>query len=436
MADKARYFLEQSIPELKEFEKKKIFTKEEIAAITKKRSEFEHKVNIPGCKPVDYARYVEYEMNLEALRKKRVQRLGLKGRSYTGSRKIFFILDRATRKFHGDIGLWMQYIDFAKKEKASKVLLKVFASALKLHPMKTELWIYAARHAMEENGDMTEARSFMQRGLRFNKGSKLLWLEYTKLELVYIAKIITRRRLLGIDQQEELPSNKTNDNDEEMIELPAITGEDLSHEGSEEDKLENSPLNSLEDNPAFNGAIPLAVFDSAIKEIPNDIEFIFSFFNLFASFTGLPCQRKLVTHSVNCALKDFPTTSLTLFMEIKALFVGTEVIDPKFPSTLGHALSKIMDSISNATPRTEFYQHITSFLLDLLKQKDLDPAMETVIKGALNKYFKQAEQDGDINGDMYLAWSRLLHSSGKERAGQVVLKRGLEAFPNIAIEAK
>ncbi|KAF8471995.1 rRNA processing protein Utp6 [Kalaharituber pfeilii] len=404
MADKARYFLEQSIPELKEFEKKKIFTKEEIAAITKKRSEFEHKVNIPSCKPVDYARYVEWvlfqnEMNLEALRKKRVQQLGLKGRSYTGSRKIFFILDRATRKFHGDIGLWMQYIDFAKKEKASKVLLKVFASALKLHPMKTELWIYAARHAMEENGDMTEARSFMQRGLRFNKESKLLWLEYTKLELVYIAKIITRRRLLGIDRQEELPSNKTNDEDEEMIELPAITGEGLSHEGSEEDKLENSPLNSLKDNPALNGAIPLAVLDSAIKEIPNDIEFIFSFFNLFASFTGLPCQRKLLTHSFNCALKDFPTTSLTLFMEIKALFVGTEVIDPKFPSTLSHALSKIMDN--------------------------LDPAMETVIKGALNKYFKQAEQDGDINGDMYLA--------GR---GQAVLKRGLEAFPNIAIEAK
>ncbi|KAF8476109.1 hypothetical protein BDZ91DRAFT_779118 [Kalaharituber pfeilii] len=264
MADKARYFLEQSIPELEKFEGKR-----QVA-----------------CR---------YETNL-ALRKKRVQRLGLKGRSYTGSRKIFFILDRATRKFHGDIGLWMQYIDFAKKEKASKVLLKVFASALKLHPMKTELWIYAACHAMEENGDMTEARSFMQRGLRFNKGSKQLWLEYSKLELVYIAKIITRRRLLGIDQQEELPSNKTNDEDEEMIELPAITGEELNHEGSEEDKLENSPLNSLEDNPAFNGAILFAVFDLAIKEIPNDIEFIFAFFNSFAWFTGLPCQRKLLAH--------------------------------------------------------------------------------------------------------------------------------------------
>ena len=76
MADKARYYLEQSIPELKEFEKQKIFTKvftpneiparhlligtqEEILAISKKRSEFEHKVNSPGCRPIDYVRYAE-----------------------------------------------------------------------------------------------------------------------------------------------------------------------------------------------------------------------------------------------------------------------------------------------------------------------------------------------------------------------------------------
>ena len=67
-------------------------------------------------------------MNLAALRRKRVQRLRIKPRSYFSQRKIFFIFERATRKFCGDVGLWMQYIEFAKKESASRVLLKVFAS--------------------------------------------------------------------------------------------------------------------------------------------------------------------------------------------------------------------------------------------------------------------------------------------------------------------
>ena len=72
-------------------------------------------------------------MNLAALRRKRVQRLGIRSRSYFGQRKIFSIFERATRKFCGDVGLWMQYIEFAQKEGASRVLLKVFASYVSHH---------------------------------------------------------------------------------------------------------------------------------------------------------------------------------------------------------------------------------------------------------------------------------------------------------------
>src|SRR5277367_1229970 len=116
-SDKARFYLEQFVPELKEYEKKEIFTKvvtlfpkgvskltyvqEEITSIARKRSDFEHKLNGRGSHPSDYARYAEYEMNLDTLRRKRVKRLGVKVTAHTGQRRIYFILDRATRKFHG-----------------------------------------------------------------------------------------------------------------------------------------------------------------------------------------------------------------------------------------------------------------------------------------------------------------------------------------------
>ncbi|KAF8423847.1 U3 small nucleolar RNA-associated protein 6-domain-containing protein [Tirmania nivea] len=431
MADKARYYLEQSIPELKEFENKKIFTKEEISAITKKRSEFEHKINATGCKPIDYARYAEYEMNLEALRRKRVQRLGIKSKSHLGQRKIFFVLDRATRKFHGDIGLWMQYIEFAKKEGASKVLLKVFASALKLHPMRTELWIYAARHAVDENGDITEARSFMQRGLRFNKGSRHLWLEYAKLELVYIAKIIKRRRLLGIDGPME--AQKQSAEDENMIELPTITAEEAGVELKDNGRdIDNSPLNNIENNPALNGIIPLAVFDAAIQEISNDVEFVFSFFNLFGTFPNLPCLSKLLDHVISHALSSYPTSPLALFMDVKAPILGVEPTSPSFPSKVGIMLSKITSHISEASPRNKLYQLVTMSLQEILAIENIDPAVDTVIKSALGKYFKQAEMGRDIDAEMYLSWVKVLESSGQPKAAQIILTRGREAFPNTA----
>src|SRR5690606_408044 len=114
-----------------------------------------------GCKPSDYALYAEYEMNLEALRKKRVKRFNAKMQNHVGPRRSFFILDRATRKVHGDLGLWMQYIQYAKKEKSSKVLHKALATCLKLHPTKPELWVFAAQTSIDLNSDMTDARSHM-----------------------------------------------------------------------------------------------------------------------------------------------------------------------------------------------------------------------------------------------------------------------------------
>ncbi|KAI5790732.1 U3 small nucleolar RNA-associated protein 6-domain-containing protein [Peziza echinospora] len=432
MADKARYYLEQSVPELKELLKKNIFDKAEVSAITKKRSEFEHKVNAPGCKPTDYEKYADFEMNFEKLRKKRVQRLGVKDRSHTGQRKIFFILDRATRKFHGDVGLWMKYIDFAKKEKASKVLLKVFASALKMHPMRPELWIYAARNSIDENGDMTEGRSFMQRGLRFNKNSKQLWLEYTKLELVYIAKIITRRRLLGIDGGDEVDITEMPDadqNDDSMIEFPTITAEEMNPEVETVDRPDLAALDDLEKNPALNGAIPLAVFGAAMKEIPNDIDFIGAFFNLFASFPNLHCLQALLEHVTAHALSVFPTSPLALFMDIRVPLAGIEPSSPAFISCLSSTLSKISTNIDKASSPAELYQLSITYLLNFLKAEHLNPTVGTAIKGALNKYFKQAGAGKYLSAQLYSAWAIMLESSGKKEAAKAVLKQGKDAFP-------
>jgi U3 small nucleolar RNA-associated protein 6 len=58
-SDKARFYLEQSVPELKEFERKKIFSAEEISKIARQRSDFEHKINARGSTAADYVRYAE-----------------------------------------------------------------------------------------------------------------------------------------------------------------------------------------------------------------------------------------------------------------------------------------------------------------------------------------------------------------------------------------
>ena len=47
--------------------------------------------------------------------------------------------------------------------------------------MLAELWVLAAKWEMEDNASMENARGLLQRALRFNQESKLLWQEVNKI---------------------------------------------------------------------------------------------------------------------------------------------------------------------------------------------------------------------------------------------------------------
>lgn len=98
MAETVQYYLEQMVPELEDLERKEIFTKvsfqleefscwrlkklkflffqEEIKSIVKKRTNFEYALKRRPAQIIDFLKYIEYEMNLDLLKKKRKNRLG------------------------------------------------------------------------------------------------------------------------------------------------------------------------------------------------------------------------------------------------------------------------------------------------------------------------------------------------------------------------
>lgn len=110
-----------------------------------KRTAFESALARRHPKKADYLRYVEYLMALEALRKKRVNRLSKSCPSarkrmrmtelamaelyaakesladYCLIRAQFHTFERAARRFKDDVGLWVQYINLAKREKSNSL---------------------------------------------------------------------------------------------------------------------------------------------------------------------------------------------------------------------------------------------------------------------------------------------------------------------------
>ncbi|KAB8203558.1 U3 small nucleolar RNA-associated protein 6-domain-containing protein [Aspergillus parasiticus] len=377
--DKARFFLEKSVPELKEYERKKIFSKDEITAIIKKRSDFEHKLNARGAQPSDFVRYAEYEMNLDALRRKRVKRLGIRGAGYSGQRRIFFILDRATRKFHGDISLWIQYIEYARAQKAFKKLSTIFDDVLRLHPTNVDLWIYAAQYALDDHADMTQSRSHMQRGLRFCKSSRKLWIHYAKLELIYTAKLVTRQRILGLDREIEAPKPTSDasfeDPNADMIALPQITGEDINPSAGDSNGVDQVALENLRSTPAMSGAIPLAIFDTAMKNFDQDAKFGREFFDMVVEFPGLPCFRKILEHVVNALQQSSPTSHHTQICYIKLPTAGVQPTSPEFPRALVTSFARLKEHRENPNVAKE----VINWLQPLENAEGLDPSLQKAI---------------------------------------------------------
>eukprot|EP00232_Nephroselmis_pyriformis_P022377 CAMPEP_0182871328 /NCGR_PEP_ID=MMETSP0034_2-20130328/11054_1 /TAXON_ID=156128 /ORGANISM="Nephroselmis pyriformis, Strain CCMP717" /LENGTH=338 /DNA_ID=CAMNT_0025003873 /DNA_START=81 /DNA_END=1094 /DNA_ORIENTATION=- len=203
MADTVRYLLEEMIPELEDLEKRGLFSKGEIREVVKKRTNFEYLLKRRATLKADYLRYVEFESKFEVLRRHRKRSLNLTDEKasisdHSVSRRIHFIYERATRKFKGDLRLWLRYFEFCRASGSTKSLSKIISRALQMHPTAAGLWSYAAAYEFESLHNPDAARALMQRGLRMCKGSERLWLEYFRMELLYAHKLETRRKILDL----------------------------------------------------------------------------------------------------------------------------------------------------------------------------------------------------------------------------------------------
>ncbi|KAJ9474038.1 U3 small nucleolar RNA-associated protein 6 [Pseudozyma hubeiensis] len=87
--------------------------------------------------------------------------------SHTGH--IVAIYERLVLKFKYDVDAWQRYIAFAKSRKMRVVTGRVYARALALHPNNVPLWLAAAAHELNDNSSTTAARSLLQRALRLNR---------------------------------------------------------------------------------------------------------------------------------------------------------------------------------------------------------------------------------------------------------------------------
>jgi hypothetical protein len=204
MGDRVERALEETVPLLRTIRKLKLLTEEEVRTIVQKRRDHEYALRRPGAPRILFLRYAAFERELTELLKARAVDRNIpekRARSIAGqqSARINLVYSRAIRKFKGDEQLYLHYarhcIDAGSKKAADKVLARAIA-----HRGDSErVWLAAIGFHFDSCGDAKVARALAQRALRALKTSKVLWKEYFRLELIYLAKLIARRVAIGVD---------------------------------------------------------------------------------------------------------------------------------------------------------------------------------------------------------------------------------------------
>lgn len=291
---KARYHLEQCIPELDDLIAHDLFTKSEVSKIMKKRTNFEHCLSSRGSSTDDYLRYINYEILVMRLREKRVKRIlhATKTNSlsdWSMIKRIEKIYSRGTNKFPSDLKLWSQYLNFIKLPKYSnqfsyKHIHTVYNNLLKLHPTVPDIWISSAKYEYEVHSNFKSTRILFQNGLRFNPDSFKLWYEYLNFELNFITKLINRRKVLNLinereqnldmlnsitaESRENEEENDDDDEDENSTGTVApSTGNDMKDKLNELPDVDVNMLGDPSTNSALRGDIVLVIFDVAMKTL-------------------------------------------------------------------------------------------------------------------------------------------------------------------------
>uniref|UniRef100_A0A8C1DWP7 UTP6 small subunit processome component n=1 Tax=Cyprinus carpio carpio TaxID=630221 RepID=A0A8C1DWP7_CYPCA len=184
MADIVQQRLEDRIPALEQLER--------VVSVHTSTA-LEYKLHRTVQSKDDFITYIQYEINVLELIKKRRARIGYHFKreeiEYPIIHRINHVFRRATTKWKEDVQLWLSQVAFNKKWGTKTQLSKVLSSMLAIHPDKPALWIMAAKCEMEDRNSSESARHLFLRALRFHPENKKVYQEYFRMELMHAEKL-------------------------------------------------------------------------------------------------------------------------------------------------------------------------------------------------------------------------------------------------------
>lgn len=350
--------------------------------------------------------------------------------------RVHNLFHSATKVFRGDHRLWLQYLDFTLRSKSGQAAGKIFAEAIALHPTFVPFWITAASWEYFSNHNIHAARILLQRANRLNPQSKEILLEYCRLELAYREKVMQRLDVFGVGDSELK---------EAAVSMSDVPAGDSEQKGALEQVADSQAANSGKKqaaNPFFSGAIPIAVFQAAIKASPTDFALRTQFAMIVNSFADTTVISDVIYASIE---KDFAEKPQALAFVARRPYDNPAKAavkpEPKKKSDAPQTEKASTFDLSEATnncvsnfesqlsssPSAELYELYTSFLQETLarvdasfdiavetagkkpeEKKDLDESLASFLRKKIVLVFKEAYANGFHSETLCSRWIDVL----------------------------
>lgn len=386
MAEFVQQSIEEMLPELEQMERIELFTKAETNQILKKRKALEYRMRRRTKYKEDYMQYIEYEKGALDLIKKRRKKTGIHYKKveidYSIVHRIHRLYRQVIARFQSDVELWLSHIKFSLDRNEKSHVSRIFAQLLQVHSKNPDLWILAAKWEFENNKNADNARTLMQRGLRFNPASKALWLEYYRMELLFVEKLRKRRELLQ------------------------STGMDQNEESSE----------------VLNGVIAQIVYRKALEAFPGDLKFALSFLPVCRLFDFMSKEEEAMFEGLETLFPFDPN-----LWEVKAK--RQLEIDQENPLEMFH---KIFQQATENVKGEEIWALYISACFDVIEKRsslDEDSIDFTQEISRLLRLFQTASEKILLSEDLYKQWVKLLFDLGEIGQVETVLEDAVTKHP-------
>nr|XP_012433902.4 U3 small nucleolar RNA-associated protein 6 homolog [Taeniopygia guttata] len=391
MAERIEQRLEDRIPELEQLERVGLFTHKEIRAVLRKASALEYKIQRRALRKEDFINYIQYEVNLLELIKKRRARIGYSFKKdeieHSILHRVHSLFNRATGKWKDDVQLWLSHVAFCKQWNAKHQLSKVFSTMLAIHSNKPALWIMAAKWEMETRLSSESARHLFLRALRFHPECPKLYQEYFRMELMHAEK-----------QRKEKKE-------------------------FEQAKMDLGEFNYSEE--ILNGEMARIVYRDASQKIKG-VEFQLAVLSIAKLFDFTQGLQKEILESLQARYADDPLTwdyMARRELELGALQPTEHTTKQKKVSEMAQREERccaVFDEAVGTVPTEDMWKCYITFCLERYNRKTNSEELKQKRLERTLSVFSKAHESNLLSEPLYKQWLQLLlDSSLSEKAVEV-----------------